>query len=319
MTASSFTVTSRPQPASQSGQVRTTVRVPGVGRSRWSWRHRGTGSLPSARCASSCPSPPTSTRCRPTSPPTARTARGRPWVTVGMVASLDGATAVDGTSGALGGPADKAVFRAVRAIADVILVAAGTVRAERYRPVTLSDDVQAARVAVGRDAGPPRLAIVTASLDLDLEAPLFTDGHRPLVLTTADADPDRVARVSDCAEVRHFGTGRVDLGAALGSLADDGVGVVVAEGGPTLNGALVAAGLVDEWCLTISPTVAGGDSSRIVAGAPAHATSTRLVSLLMEDDLLFGPVGRCGLDVRRGDCWSRLISRSKSLMVSKLL
>ena len=49
-----------------------------------------------------------------------------------MVATVDGATAVDGRSGGLGGPADKGVFGAIRAVADVILVGAGTVRAERY-------------------------------------------------------------------------------------------------------------------------------------------------------------------------------------------
>ncbi|MBA2471912.1 MAG: dihydrofolate reductase family protein, partial [Pseudonocardiales bacterium] len=57
-------------------------------------------------------------------------AQGRPSVRLNMIASLDGAATVDGLSGGLGGPADHRVFAALRELADVVLVAAGTVRAE---------------------------------------------------------------------------------------------------------------------------------------------------------------------------------------------
>jgi len=214
---------------------------------------------------------------------------GRPWVVVGMVSSLDGATAVDGRSGALGGDADRQVFRAVRAIADVVLVAAGTVRAEGYGPVRLADQVVAARTVAGRPAAPPRLAVVSASLDVDLtraaEAPV-----QPLVLTTIDADAGRRAALEALAEVRTHGEGQVDLRAALAGLCADGAGVVVCEGGPSLNAALVAADLVDEWCLTLAPTIAGGDSRRVVHGAPGleHLQDLELVSLLEQDGVLLG-------------------------------
>lgn len=214
---------------------------------------------------------------------------GRPWLTVGMVASLDGATAVDDTSGALGGDADRDVFRAVRAVADVVLVAAGTVRAEGYGPVRRSAEVMQARARAGRRAEPARLAIVTSSLDLDVDAPFFTDGPPPIVFTVADADPERRARLAGVAELRNAGEGRVDLDEALRLLADD-ADVVVCEGGPSLNGALVDADLVDEWCLTIAPVVAGGDSRRLVHGASA-ATVPRpatLESLLVADHTLCG-------------------------------
>src|SRR4051812_2248584 len=62
---------------------------------------------------------------------------GRPAVRLNMIASADGATAVDGLSGGLGGPPDRKVFAALRSLADVVLVAAGTVRAERYGPAAL--------------------------------------------------------------------------------------------------------------------------------------------------------------------------------------
>lgn len=215
---------------------------------------------------------------------------GRPWVTVGMVSSLDGATAVGGRSGALGGEPDRTVFRAVRAIADVVLVGAGTVRAEGYGPVRLSEATLAARVEAGRSADPPRLAIVSASLDLDLRR--AADGPvRPLVLTTEDAPERRRAALAELAEVRAYGYGRVDLAAALGDVGADGARVVVCEGGPALNAALAEADLVDEWCLTLAPAVVGGDSRRVVDGAPelgGAGQRLELVSLLEEDGVLLG-------------------------------
>lgn len=213
---------------------------------------------------------------------------GRPWIAMGMVASIDGATAVDGRSGGLGGDADKAVFRAVRAIADVIIVGAGTVRAEDYGPVRYADEVRAARRAAGRDEAPPRLAIVTSSLDLELSGRVFHDGAPPIVFTTTDAPDDRVAATAEVAEVHRCGTGRVDLVEAASTLAELDVGIVVSEGGPSLNGALASAGLIDEICLSLAPQLAGGDSARIVAGADAIDAEFELASLLTADDVLFG-------------------------------
>lgn len=214
----------------------------------------------------------------------------RPWVAMSMVTSLDGATAVGGRSGPLGGEPDRAVFRAVRAIADVVLVAAGTARTERYGPVRLSAPAATARAEAGRSGEPPRLAVVSRSLEVDLsraaEGPV-----RPLVLTTEDADPGRRAAVEELAEVRAYGHGNVELAPALADLRADGVGVVVCEGGPSLNASLVEADLVDEWCLTVAPNVVGGDSARVVDGAPELGGADRpldLVSLLEEDGVLLG-------------------------------
>jgi len=213
----------------------------------------------------------------------------RPWVAMSMVSSLDGATAVHGRSGPLGGEPDRAVFRAVRAVADAVLVAAGTVRTEGYGPVRLAAATRAARIVAGRSDTAPRLVVVSASLDVDLDR--AAEGPvRPLVLTTADADPGRRRTVEARAEVRAHGTGQVDLSAALAGLRADGVEVVVCEGGPTLNRALVADDLVDEWCVTLAPTIAGGASRRVVDGAPevGDAQPLDLVSLLEEDGVLLG-------------------------------
>ena len=118
---------------------------------------------------------------------------GRPWVALNMVASVDGATALDGVSGGLGGPGDKAVFRALRGVADVILVAAGTVRAEGYGPPRTPPELQEARRA--RDQAPfPRIAIVSGSLGLDPTSRVFAEAPEPpLVFTGSEAPADRVA------------------------------------------------------------------------------------------------------------------------------
>lgn len=212
----------------------------------------------------------------------------RPWLLVNMVSSLDGAIAVDDRSGGLGGPADKAVFSALRAIADVILVGAGTARAEGYGPPRPADTTRAARQARSQ-ASAPRLALVTRSLDLDLTAPLFTEAEeRPYVITSAAADSARLAAVAEVAELVVTGDVEVDLPAALAALRTAGAAVITAEGGPRLNGALLDADLIDEWALSLSPLLVGSDAARAIVGATAAAHRFRLDRLLEGDGLLLG-------------------------------
>jgi 5-amino-6-(5-phosphoribosylamino)uracil reductase len=191
---------------------------------------------------------------------------GRPSVRVNMIASVDGATAVEGASGGLGGPADRAVFLHLRSLADLVLVGAGTVRAEGYGPPHLPSELQAARRERGQEPL-PRLAVVSRSCLLDWDAPVFRDpGPRPIVVTTEEAPAGRRAAASAVADLLTAGREDVDLAAALSALGAGGADAVVAEGGPHLNGSLAGAGLVDELCLTIAPRLVGGDSTRIVAG-----------------------------------------------------
>src|SRR3990172_11815904 len=79
-----------------------------------------------------------------------RAATGRPWVMINMVASIDGATTVQGRSTGLGDEDDLAMFKALRAVPDVILVGAGTVRAEDYGPVRLDNERIERRRALGK-------------------------------------------------------------------------------------------------------------------------------------------------------------------------
>jgi riboflavin biosynthesis pyrimidine reductase len=90
------------------------------------------------------------------------------------------------------------------------------------------------------------------------------------------------------ADVIIAGERDVDLATALGALAERGYARVLAEGGPTLNGQLAAAGLLDELCLTLSPLLAGGEAKRILAGPVLlPGPSWRLRSLCEQDGFLF--------------------------------
>jgi riboflavin biosynthesis pyrimidine reductase len=193
----------------------------------------------------------------------------RPAVRLNMIASLDGAATVDGVSGGLGGPADRRVFAALRELADVVLVAAGTVRAERYGPSKVP------------------LAIVTRSCALDLDAPLFIQGARAIVLTVATAPPKAVAAAREVADVMVAGERTVDLRAALQLLGAAGYRSVLAEGGPSLNAQLAAADLIDELCLTVAPWLLGGDSRRILAGPPVSVNRFTLHTICEDGGYLF--------------------------------
>jgi riboflavin-specific deaminase-like protein len=212
----------------------------------------------------------------------------RPWLLVNMIASLDGGTAVQGRSGSLGGPADKSVFVAIRAVADVILVAAGTVRAERYHAPSLPERLREARGRRGQ-AEVPRLAIVSRRLELDDSLPLFDpEAAKPIVVTTQDAPDSRRQALGDRAEIVSCGEGTVDLVEALTILRSRyGAKVVLTEGGPSLNGALTDAGLVDEHCVTIAPRVVGGDSRRLLHGSHPLLESFTIAHVLEQDGFLF--------------------------------
>ena len=213
----------------------------------------------------------------------------RPWVLVNMIASLDGAITVDGRSGGLAAPADKALFSALRAVADVVLAGAGTVRAEGYGPARPAAASRAARRERGQ-AEAPRIAVVTRSLDLDLTRPLFTEGDAPPIVLTCDAAPaGRRAEVARVAEVIVAGDAEVDLPDALAQLRALGTSVVTCEGGATLNSDLVHHDLVDEWALTVSPLLVGGTAIRSIVGPPLPDPLTlRLDRLLEGDGLLLG-------------------------------
>ncbi|MFE5814736.1 pyrimidine reductase family protein [Streptomyces sp. NPDC056479] len=215
----------------------------------------------------------------------------QPWLRANMVSTLDGAAQHDGRSQPISTATDMRIFGTLRALADVVLVGAETVRLEGYRPARVRAEFAEAREAAGQ--GPaPAIAVVSASLDLDYDLPLFTSPSVPtLILTGAAAAPDRVADAEKAgARVVIAGDGvGVDPVRAVQALAELGHTRLLTEGGPRLLGQLVAAEVLDELCLTISPMLTAGDAQRI-AGGPSVAVPKRfaLASLLEEEGFLFG-------------------------------
>ncbi len=195
----------------------------------------------------------------------------RTWARLNFVATVDGAvTDAAGHPSGISSPADQRVFHLLRGLADVIVVGAGTARAEQYAPVRPAEVDQEMRARLGLAPLPP-IAVVTGRLDIPESLLPAGDAHaRTLVVTSAAAlaaAPDeRRGRVADRAEVLVCGDGVVDMRTVREELAGRGLRRVLAEGGPRLAGDLVAAGVVDEVCLTVSARLMVGSGPRLTNG-----------------------------------------------------
>jgi riboflavin biosynthesis pyrimidine reductase len=189
---------------------------------------------------------------------------GRDTLVVNMVASADGRAALDGRTAPLSPPADREVFHLLRAQADAILAGAPTLREERYRRFTKTEALREHRAAAGLEPEP--LGVVIArSGEVPWEIPLFEDpAARVAIYGPATVPPGLSAAVTT--------SPLTDPARVLEHLrAEHGVRCVLCEGGPTLNAALFAAGLVDELFLTVTALLAGGEPSLTIVepGLPA--------------------------------------------------
>lgn len=205
-------------------------------------------------------------------------ARGRAWVRAMMLETLDGSPAgPDGRSKSISSPADMRVFRETRRLADVVLLGAHTMRVERYTPM---------RERPGNARGAPVVAVVSATLDLPWEEPVWRESHhRPIVLTPVGAaSPSALVVAREHAEVIELAT--ADPESIVGALVDRGLRRVTCEGGPRLLAGLTAAGLVDEADITVAPVLTGG--GQIPAGPALGPVRFALAHLLEEDGFLMG-------------------------------
>jgi len=192
----------------------------------------------------------------------------RPFLYLTMVATVDGRAAIEGRTQALGDEADLETLLELRALADAVLIGTGTLRAEGYARLVGAPERRARRRAAGR-AADPAAVLLSRGLDVPWDAGLFAAPEQPvLVYTGADggppaglAAPVEVVRLPDPSPA-----------AALRDLRARGVRALLGEGGPTLNRALLAAGLVDELFLTIAPLLTADQRApAIVAGGPLGA------------------------------------------------
>ncbi|MCV7384300.1 pyrimidine reductase family protein [Mycolicibacter longobardus] len=222
----------------------------------------------------------------------------RIWVRANFIGSIDGGATVAGTSGGLAGPGDRTLFMLLRALADVVVVGAGTVRVENYGGARLGVAQRQSR----RDRGQsevPRLAIVTRAGRLDRDLRVFNDTElAPLVLTCSKNAADTRRRLAGHAEVLDCSGDdpeRVDEAAVLAALAERGQYRVLTEGGPTLLGSFIERGLLDELCLTVAPYLVGGLARRIATGPGELTTPMHCAHLLTDESgYLYGRYVKSG-------------------------
>lgn len=214
--------------------------------------------------------------------------RRRSFIRCNMISTLDGAVTINGRSEMIGGPADHRVFQVLRSLADVILVGAGTVRAEGYGPARLSEDFQRQRKQRGQASVPP-IAVVTSSGNLDWSAPFFTEAEaRPIVFMSAEHEGGARERGGEVADVVEVGGTSVDVSVVVEHLHREGFQSVLLEGGPGLNAEVVHADLLDEVCLTLAPRLVAGNGPRVLAGPELQSPlNLEVVHLLEEDGFLF--------------------------------
>jgi riboflavin biosynthesis pyrimidine reductase len=207
-----------------------------------------------------------------------------PVLRANFIASADGAVSVDGLSGGLHGPGDKEIFDTLRMVCDALIVGSGTVTAENYDALRLTGPARAWR----REHGLPEfplMVIVSRSLGLNLDQLVFTDAPIPPIVVTTRSAPS--ARLRGRAEVLVAGEDEIDLAAMVAALHGRGATQLLCEGGPRLFNSLIAADLVTELCLTVSPRLVGGGPGRIAAGAPGPSREMSLRHALSLQDMLF--------------------------------
>jgi riboflavin-specific deaminase-like protein len=229
---------------------------------------------------------------RPISPPELasglklgdRAPEERPYLAVNMVSTLDGKATIDWRTKGISSDLDRELFHHLRTQADAIMVGAGTVRAERYGRMTKSEELRAKRTSEGLEPE-PLAVIVSGRLDLPADLPLLQEADQRVVIATGS---DAVLQATK-APIAYERTGD-DLPVLMGRLrSEHGVRSVLCEGGPTLNSHLLAAGLVDELFLTLSPKLSGGAAAlTIVAGRDlVEPAEMELVSVAAGDGELF--------------------------------
>ena len=192
-----------------------------------------------------------------------------PWLRANMVSTVDGAATGDnGTSTSINNATDQVVFDLLRELSDAIVVGAGTLRAEQYRPnpkpivvVSRSGEVPEWLLRPRQRAGDPR----------DL-----LGGRR------------RSARAPSCSaqdNVMVLGSHRVDLVRLREQLVERGYPHLLSEGGPHLLRDLLDQGCVDEVDTTTTPLLVCGRHPRITDGPPVDVP-LELRTLVEQDGTL---------------------------------
>lgn len=204
-----------------------------------------------------------------------------PGVRANMIFSADGAAGFSGRAGPLSCPADYQLLLALRAYADVVLVGAGTARAETYGPVQLSTEHRRQRRELGLSPEPPPIAVVSQTGRLP--ETMLGASPRPILVTSAQAAQSNPAAGDPPCDVLVCGEEDVNIAEAVGQLRNRCGGRILCEGGPTLLDELVAADLIDELCVTLAPVLAGCQPLGQAAAPMGAPTRLHLEQTLLGD------------------------------------
>ncbi len=208
-------------------------------------------------------------------------------VRTNMIFTADGATAFGGRAGPLSCPIDQQLLKTLRGFADVVLVGAGTARAENYGPVRLTDAQQADRQRQGRNTPPP-IAVISRSGQLPPR--LFSNPDQPPILVTcAQAAAQHDLSDDERRHVLVAGENSVDVARAVALLRARGMRRILCEGGPTVLDELVEADAVTEICVTLAPKLAASQpvGHRLAPSRLPAPVTMRLDHALVCDDYLF--------------------------------
>jgi riboflavin-specific deaminase-like protein len=210
----------------------------------------------------------------------------RPYVVANMVATADGRATLGGRTKELSSAADRELFHALREQVDAVMAGTATIAIERYGCLVRDEARQRRRME--RGLAPQPLAVTASrSLELPLDAPLFTDPESRVVVLAGDAGEAPGVTVE---RVPGPDERTLDLVAGMERLRErHGVRTLLLEGGPTLLAAMLDVGLVDEFFLTVAPVLAGGGPEpSILEGPPLpEPLRLRILGLLEEDGFLF--------------------------------
>lgn len=209
-----------------------------------------------------------------------RMTRGRPWVRLKTASSLDGKTALlNGESKWITGPAARADVHRLRARACAVLTGVGTV---------LADDPQMNVRDMDTTRQPLRV-VVDSQLRTPLDAKILGEGETVLVYAQADVGRRDSLLVAGAHTLELPGPdGRVHLRALMHELGARGINELHVEAGATLNGALLQAGLVDEWVAYQAPLVMG-HQARGLFDMPALEDMAGRQGFRLTDARMLGP------------------------------
>jgi riboflavin biosynthesis pyrimidine reductase len=210
----------------------------------------------------------------------------RPYVIANMIASVDGRATVGGRSGELGSDTDRKLFGSLRGEVDAVMAGTATIEIENYGPLIRDAALREQRRARGLQEIPWAVT-ATRSMELPAQARLFQDpDSHIIVLTSSEREPPPCPATLT---VERVGDERLDFVAGMERLrVAHGIRSLLLEGGPTLLGAMTAAGVVDELFLTRSPKLVEGGEPTILEGPELAAPiDLELLSLLRDGSYLF--------------------------------